>query len=412
MNILFAVIVIIITADFLLERWLDYLNRKSMGSDLPAELKDVYDADQYRKQQEYKRVNDRFSTLVSSVSFTVMMLMLFLGGFILVDNWARDITSHAVLTALVFFGILAFGSDLLGTPFAVYDTFVIEQRFGFNKTTPWTFVTDKIKGWLLGAVIGGGIMALIVWLYFKTGPDFWLLAWGVATAFTLFMSMFYSSIIVPLFNKQQPLAEGELREAIQAFSQKVGFKLDNIFVIDGSKRSTKANAYFSGLGPKKRIVLYDTLINDLSTEQIVAVLAHEIGHYKKRHVWKGLVAAIGQTGLTLFIFSLLIDNPQLSEALGGGEPSFHLGLLAFAILYSPISMLTGLLMNQLSRKNEYEADRFVKENGNPADLIAALKKLSSKNLSNLTPHPAYVFFHYSHPTLLQRINALVTESKP
>lgn len=412
MNILFAVIVIIITADFLLERWLDYLNRKSMGSDLPAELKDVYDADQYRKQQEYKRINDRFSTLVSSVSFTVMMLMLFLGGFILVDNWARDITSHAVLTALVFFGILAIGSDLIGTPFALYDTFVIEQRFGFNKTTPWTFVTDKIKGWLLGAVIGGGIMALIVWLYLKTGPDFWLLAWGVATAFTLFMSMFYSSIIVPLFNKQQPLAEGELREAIQAFSQKVGFKLDNIFVIDGSKRSTKANAYFSGLGPKKRIVLYDTLINDLSTDQIVAVLAHEIGHYKKRHVWKGLAAAIGQTGLTLFIFSLLIDNPQLSEALGGGKPSFHLGLLTFAILYSPISMLTGLLMNQLSRKNEYEADRFVKENGNPADLIAALKKLSSKNLSNLTPHPAYVFFHYSHPTLLQRINALVTESKP
>jgi len=224
--------------------------------------------------------------------------------------------------------------------------------------------------------------------------------------FTVFMAMFYSSLIVPLFNKQTPLPEGELREAIKAFSEQVGFKLVNIFVIDGSKRSTKANAYFTGLGPKKRIVLYDTLINDLTITEIVAVLAHEIGHYKKRHTLVGLLAGIAQTGITLFILSLLIANPDLSAALGGNAPSFHLGLIAFGILYSPISMLTGLLMNQISRRHEYAADRFVKENYDAFALVGALKKLATKNLSNLTPHPVYVLFHYSHPTLLQRIKAL------
>jgi STE24 endopeptidase len=237
---------------------------------------------------------------------------------------------------------------------------------------------------------------------------FWIYAWLLAITFTIFMAMFYSSLIVPLFNKQTPLEEGELRDAIKRFTDKVGFKLVNVFVIDGSKRSTKSNAYFTGLGPKKRIVLYDTLINDLSTEEIVAVLAHEIGHYKKRHIYLGLLIGIIQTGLTLFIFSLLISNSSLSAALGGDQPSFHLGLIAFGILYSPISLLTGIMLHQISRHNEYAADRYVKENGDAEALISALKKLSSKNLSNLTPHPAYVFFHYSHPTLLQRIKALKT----
>jgi STE24 endopeptidase len=237
---------------------------------------------------------------------------------------------------------------------------------------------------------------------------FWIYAWLLAITFTIFMAMFYSSLIVPLFNKQTPLEEGELRDAIKRFTDKVGFKLVNVFVIDGSKRSTKSNAYFTGLGPKKRIVLYDTLINDLSTEEIVAVLAHEIGHYKKRHIYLGLLIGIIQTGLTLFIFSLLISNSSLSAALGGDQPSFHLGLIAFGILYSPISLLTGIMLHQISRHNEYAADRYVKENGDAEALISALKKLSSKNLSNLTPHPAYVFFHYSHPTLLQRIKALTS----
>jgi STE24 endopeptidase len=405
-NVVFVIIVVFVLADYILERYLDYLNRKRWSTELPDELRDVYDADQYRKQQEYKQVNERFATLTSSLSFVMILLMLFLSGFSLVDGWAREITANSILVVLVFFGILAIASDIIITPFSIYDTFVIEEKFGFNRTTPRIFVLDKVKGWLLGALIGGGLLALVVWFYQQTGTLFWIYAWVMATLFTVFMAMFYSSLIVPLFNKQTPLSEGELRDAIKTFSDNVGFKLVNIFVIDGSKRSTKANAYFTGLGPKKRIVLYDTLINDLSTPEIIAVLAHEIGHYKKRHTLTGLLAGIVQTGLVLFLLSLLIANPALSAALGSAEPSFHLGMIAFGILYSPISLLTGLLMNQLSRRNEYAADSFVRENYDAEALIGALKKLSSKNLSNLTPHPTYVFFHYSHPTLLQRIKSL------
>lgn len=405
-NTVFLIIILIIAFDFILERLLDYLNSKNRNPELPDELKDVYDADQYRKQQEYKKENDRFSFITSSFSFIVIMLMLFLGGFNLIDGWARGITGHAILVPLIFFGILAIASDIINTPFSIYDIFVIEERFGFNKTTPKTFILDKIKGWGLGALIGGGLLALVVWFYEQTGSMFWIYAWIVATAFSIFMAMFYSTLIVPLFNKQTPLPEGDLREAINNFSREAGFRLDNIYVIDGSKRSTKANAYFMGLGPKKRIVLYDTLIHDLTTKEIVAVLAHEIGHYKKKHIMTGIIIGTVQTGITLFILSLLVDNPALSEALGSEQPGFHLGLIAFAILYSPISLVTGLLMNHFSRHHEYTADKFVSDHGYADELIGALKKLSSKNLSNLTPHPVYVYFHYSHPTLLQRIHAL------
>ena len=405
-QLVFIVIVAILVIDFALERFLDYLNSRKWSIDLPVELEDIYDAGQYRNQQEYKRANDRFSMLTSSFSLVLIMLMLFLSGFSLVDGWARNITQHPIGVVLVFFGILGLASDIINTPFSVYDTFVIEEKFGFNKTTPVTFVTDKLKGWMLGIIIGGGLLSLFVWFYQLTSSLFWIYAWILATLFSAFMAMFYSSLIVPLFNRQTPLEQGELRDAISAFSQKVGFRLDNIFVIDGSKRSTKANAYFTGLGPKKRIVLYDTLIRELSIREIVAVLAHEIGHYKKKHTLTGMLSGVIQTGFTLFILSLFIDNPALSAALGAKEPSFHMGLIAFGILYSPISLLAGLLMNYVSRKNEFSADRFVKENYEADALVDALKKLSSKNLSNLTPHPVYVFFHYSHPTLLQRIRAL------
>ena len=297
-------------------------------------------------------------------------------------------------------------SDLLNTPFSVYSIFSIEERFGFNKTTPKTFVLDKLKGWLLTALIGGGLLALIVFIYLKTTHLFWVYVWLLISVFSIFMAMFYSNLIVPLFNKQTPLEEGELKQAINNFAEKVGFKLDNIFVIDGSKRSTKSNAYFTGLGAKKRIVLYDTLIADMETDELVAVLAHEIGHYKKKHIISSLVLGILQTGLMLYIFSLLVDSPALAGAMGVAEPSFHIGLVAFGVLYSPLSDLIGLGMNLLSRKNEYQADAFAAEHYNPDALASALKKLSVKNLSNLRPHPAYVFFHYSHPTLLQRLDAL------
>jgi STE24 endopeptidase len=407
-EILFWIIIAILVLDFLFEKYLDYLNTTKWSDTLPEEVKGIYDEEKYKRQQAYTRENHRFGLLTSSFSMALTLAMFLFYGFALVDGWVWDITSSAILAALLFFGVLMFASDLLTLPFSVYDTFKIEQKYGFNTTTPKTFIFDKLKGWAVSAIIGGGLLALIIFIYQRTGDLFWVYAWIVVSAFSIFMAMFYSNLIVPLFNKQTLLEDGELRDAISAFSAKVGFKLDNIYVIDGSKRSTKANAYFTGLGAKKRIVLYDTLIKDLSTEEIVAVLAHEIGHNKKKHVIQGLLIGLVQTGIVLFIFGLLIDSPALSRALGVKEPNFHIGLVAFGVLYSPISFFTGIFMNMLSRKNEYEADRFAAENYKPEALGSALKKLSVNNLSNLTPHSWYVFFHHSHPTLLQRLAHLKT----
>ncbi|MGB0892336.1 MAG: M48 family metallopeptidase, partial [Flavobacteriaceae bacterium] len=296
--------------------------------------------------------------------------------------------------------------DILSTPLSYYKTFVIEEKFGFNKTTKKTFFLDKIKGWFMSAILGGGIISLIILFYQQAGENFWIYAWVLVAVFSLFMNMFYAKLIVPIFNKQTPLEDGELKSAIENYAKKVGFTLDNIFVIDGSKRSTKANAYFSGFGSQKRITLFDTLINDLETDEIVAVLAHEVGHYKKKHIIFNLFASILLTGFTLFILSLFINSPLLSEALGVSIPSFHIGLIAFGILYSPISEITGLFMNYMSRKFEYQADDYAKETFAGKPLITSLKKLSKNSLSNLTPHPAYEFMHYSHPTLLKRVKNL------
>ncbi|MBL7968779.1 MAG: M48 family metallopeptidase [Prolixibacteraceae bacterium] len=405
-QILFWIIIGLLVADFIFERYLEYLNSTRWSDQLPEEVKGIYDAEKYNKQQAYEKVNFKFSMITSSVSFLVMFLMFLLAGFAWVNSMALSVSANPIWVALIFFGILMLASDLINTPFSVYDTFVIEQKFGFNKTTPKTFVFDKLKGYLLGAIIGGGLLALIIYIYQLTTTSFWIYAWLVVSGFSVFMVLFYSNLIVPLFNKQTPLPEGELKTAIEAFSAKAGFQLDNIYVIDGSKRSTKSNAYFTGFGAKKRIVLYDTLIADLTTNELVAVLAHEIGHYKKHHVLWSLLIGILQTGLVLFIFSLFVGSPELSGALGVETPSFHIGLIAFGILYSPISMITGLAMNIFSRKNEYEADAFAAQYWDKEELASALKKLSVNNLSNLMPHPVYVFFHYSHPTLLQRLKAL------
>jgi len=407
-QILFYIIIGLLVADFIFERFLEYLNSTQWSDQLPAELKGIFDDEKYRQQQAYEKVNFRFSLISSTFSFILVLLMFLLAGFAWVNNLALYVTTNPILVALVFFGILVLVSDLLTTPFSVYDTFVIEEKFGFNKTTPKTFIFDKLKGYLIGAIIGGGLLSLIIYIYQLTTTSFWIYAWLIVSLFSVFMVLFYSNLIVPLFNKQTPLPDGELKSAIKGFSDKVGFKLDNIYVIDGSKRSTKANAYFTGLGSKKRIVLYDTLINDLTVNELVAVLAHEIGHYKKHHVIWSLLLGVLQTGIVLFIFSLFVGSPELSAALGVKTPSFHIGLIAFGILYSPLSMITGLAMNVLSRKNEYQADGFAGKYFDGKELASALKKLSVKNLSNLKPHPVYVYFHYSHPTLLQRLNALNT----
>lgn len=403
---IFYIIIAIILFDYILERILDYLNSTYWSNEIPAELEGIYDAEKYKKSQDYEKETTRFSIITSSLSLIAMLLMLYLDGFAWLDNFVRQYTDNPIWMALMFFGILALAADILSTPLSIYSTFVIEEKFGFNKTTPKTFVLDKLKGWLLAAIIGGGLLALIVWIYESTGEWFWVIAWAAIGGFTIFMTMFYSNLIVPLFNKQEPLEEGSLRSAIEAFSKKVGFKLDNIFVMDGSKRSTKANAYFSGLGAKKRIILFDTLIKDHTENELVGILAHEIGHYKKKHTLTGTVISLLQTGLMLYILSLFIGNPVLSQALGAEQGSFHLGILAFGLLYSPLSLILSIIMNIVSRKNEFAADRFAGENFDPAALKEALKKLSVNHLSNLRPHPAYVFFHYSHPPLLQRLKAL------
>jgi len=403
---LFYIIITIIIINFIIDKILDTLNAKHFNDALPLELQDVYDEAEYKKSQSYKATNHRFSNITSLFSLILTLGFFYFDGFEYVDDIARSYSSNSIVIALIFFRIIMFASDIITTPFAYYKTFVIEEKFGFNKTTLKTFIFDKIKGWLMLAILGGGILALIVWFYEFTETRFWLYAWGTVTVFTLFMNMFYSRLIVPLFNKQTPLEDGDLRDKISAYAKTAGFKLDKIFVIDGSKRSTKANAYFSGFGGEKRVTLYDTLINDLEDEEIVAVLAHEVGHYKRKHIIFNLFASILLSGLTLYILSLLISNPMLSNALGVEIQSFHIGLIAFGLLYSPISEITGLIMNLFSRKFEYQADNYAKQTYKAEPLITSLKKLSKNSLSNLTPHPAYVFMHYSHPTLLERIKNL------
>ena len=399
-------ILTILIFSFLLETILDYVNIKNWSEKVPASVSDIYSDEKYSKARDYAIANYRFSQISSSISFIVMLFLLLIGGFGVLDDYIRGFTSSPVIVALLFFGILAIASDLLSLPFSIYKTFVIEEKFGFNKTTIKIFISDKLKGYFLMIIIGGGVLAALVKTFQLTGSNFWWLAWIFLSVLMLVMMVFYTSWILPLFNKLTPLVNGELRNAINDYSVKNNFPLKDIFVMDGSKRSSKANAFFSGLGKKKKIVLFDTLITEHSTDELVAVLAHETGHFKLNHTRTGFIAGILQTGIMLFVFSLLQGNPLLIEALGAKQAGFHLEIFTFALIYSPISMITGILMYLLSRKNEYEADAFAKKTYNGKALATALKRLSSDSLSNLTPHPAYVFVHYSHPPLLKRLEAL------
>lgn len=403
-KILFYILIAIIVFDYVFDTYVSRLNARHFNDAIPKEVQDVYNEDEYQKSQRYKQENSRFSIINSTFSVVVTLAFFFLEGFAWVDYFVRTLSDNSIVITLLFFGIIMLANDIISLPFSYYHTFVIEEKFGFNKTTITTFITDKLKGWLLLIVIGGGMLAAIVWLYQQTTHYFWLYAWGLLSVFSIFMNLFYTKLIVPLFNKQTPLPKGELKQAIENYAQKVGFTITRIFVINGSKRSTKANAYFSGFGSQKQITLYDTLINDLSTNEIVAVLAHEVGHYKKKHIIYNLILSIFLTGLTFFMFSILVGSPLLSEALHVTKtPNFHIGLVVFSILYSPISQITGWLMNVLSRKFEYQADNYASRTYSGEALQLALKKLSKKSLSNLTPHKFYVKIYYSHPTLRQRI---------
>jgi STE24 endopeptidase len=405
-NLIFYIIIFIPLAGYLTERYLNRLNSKMWSPSLPEKLKGICDEEEYSKSQLYQKANEDLALVSSTFNIIVIITMIAAGGFAFIDSVIRDFSSHMVLISLLFFGIIGLASDLINIPFSFYDSFVIEKKFGFNTMTIRTFITDHIKSWFIAILIGVPVLGLITWFYYRTGHSFWIYAWLLIAAFSVFMNLFYSELIVPLFNKQTPLESGSLRDKIEKFALKTGFILRDVYVIDGSKRSTKANAYFSGFGPKKRIVLFDTLLKELSEDEIVAVLAHEIGHYKKKHILKSLIASLLLTGLMLFLFSLVVDNPLLSNAMGMEGASFHIGLIVFGILYSPLSLVIGLISNYISRQNEFEADEFAGKNFSPSELASALKKLSVKNLSNMVPHPAYVFFHYSHPPLLKRLERL------
>ncbi len=399
---IYILILIIVIFDFIFERGLDYLNIKHLHPTLPKTLKGIYDQESYKKSQQYIKENHILSLYSSSAIFLAVLLLLIFKGFGELDIWVGNITSNSYLQTLLFYGILGLGMEILSLPFQIYDTFIIEERYGFNKTTTKTFVFDKIKGLFITAIIGGGILLFLQWAFLEGGTLFWIISLVGISIIVLFFTIFYTSLILPLFNKLKPLEEGELKDAIESFAKKSGFSLSRIYIIDGSKRSTKANAFFSGLGPRKTIILYDTLMEQLNPQEIVAVLAHEIGHYKKKHIYKGLLLSLVQITIMILILWWTLSNPEFAMALGGTKSSFPLALLAFALLYSPISFILGLIMNVFSRKHEYEADAFAGSFGLAENLIQALIKLSVKSLSNLDPHPLYVFFHYSHPTLLQR----------
>lgn len=405
-NIYLYVILLIVVLEFVWSQYLSARNRKRMSPDIPKPLVGIYNQEEYGKQQEYQKINSRLGLFSGLFSFVVILAALLLGGFGWLDTLMRTFISNETWLGLAFFGVIMVASELISLPFSYYITFVVEERFGFNKSTRKIFWLDQLKGLLVGVVVGGVILYLVIWLYNSVGDLAWLCAWGVVAGFSLFMLLFYSNLIVPLFNKQIPLEDGELRSAIEKFGKEAGFGINNIYVMDASKRSTKANAYFTGLGAKKRIVLFDTLIHELSTDEIVAVLAHEIGHYKKKHTLQGVLISILTTGVMLFVLSLFLKNPLLAEALGAEQASFHLGLIAFSILFTPISMVLGLFSSIQSRKNEYEADAFAARYGLANALVGGLKKLSVSSLSNLNPDPLFVYFHYSHPTLLQRIEAM------
>ena len=403
---LFNILITILLIKFVIDSVLNHLNAKHFNDTLPNDVSDVYEINEYQKSQTYKRTNHNFSKITSLFSLITTLLFFFFNGFFIVDEIARGFSNNIIIITLIFFGIIIVGSDIISIPFSLYKTFVIEEKFGFNKATKKIFFLDKIKGLLMTIILGGSILSIITWFYEFTGNYFWIYSWLLISSFSVFLNMFYSKLIVPLFNKQTILEEGDLKNDIIKYVNSVGFKAHDIYVLNGSKRSTKANAYFSGFGNQKRITLYDTLINDLENDEIVAVLAHEVGHYKRKHIFYNLTLSIILTGFALFVLSLFIKTPVLSLALGVSLPSFHIGLIAFGILYSPVSQILGIFMNYMSRKFEYQADNYAKNTFSALPLISSLKKLSKNSLSNLTPHYLYVFFHFSHPTLLERIKNL------
>lgn len=407
MNLIAVIILLALISNFVLDLIADVLNLRHMKDDVPAEFRDVYDAERYRKSQAYLRTNTRFGWVAESVDLLVLLFFWFAGGFAWLDGWCRSLGFGPVVTGLIFIGILMLLKGALGLPFSIYGTFVIEERFGFNKTTWATFILDRIKGLGLAILLGVPLLAGILAFLEYAGDHAWWLCWFGVTVFMLVMQFIAPTWIMPLFNKFEPLPDGELKTAILKYARSVNYPLKGLFIMDGSKRSEKSNAFFTGFGKNKRIALFDTLIERHSVEELVAVLAHEIGHYKKKHILQGLVLGILHTGVLFYLMSLFISHPSLFEAFYLPNASAYAGLIFFGLLFSPIDFFLGILLSLRSRMNEYQADRFVaRTTADPESMVSALKKLAAHNLSNLTPHPLMVFLHYSHPPVRERIRAI------
>jgi len=406
-DMILTLMIVVVTISFLIDLISGVLNYLNFDKKLPENVSDIYDEKEYKKSQLYKKENFRFNLFSSSLGFVLMILILNYGLLGDLDSFLRTVSPENEITlSLLFFGSIFIINDILTLPLQLYRVFIIEENFGFNKMSLWTFILDKFKSYII-TIIFGLILLVPLLIFIMLYPsDFWIYFWIVVSFFVVFINMFYTSLIVPLFNKLRVLENGDLRDKLNSFAKKVDFSLSNIFVIDGSKRSSKANAYFSGFGKNKKIVLYDTLIKNHSVDELVAVLAHEIGHYKLKHIISNMIISIITTGIMLYIMSKFLFNSEISYALGGNISFRHLEIFAFFIIYSPINTILGILLNIKSRKNEYEADDFAVRSYKKKPLITALKRLSKDNLTNLTPHPLYEFINYSHPSLSKRLNSI------
>jgi len=396
----------LVVFNYLFSTVLDFVNAKNWRTEIPPIMKDYYNKEKYVKAKNYSKEKGRVSLISSTISSSITILFLASGGYGWLNNTISNYYEIPFLKSGFFFLALFILSDVISIPFSCFNTFVIEEKYGFNKMTVKTFVMDKIKGYLLTIIVGGLLLFGAIYLVSILEKGFWIWLWISLSLLMVFVNMFYADLIVPIFNKLTPLETGSLRDKIESYTKKIGYSLKNIYIIDGSKRSSKANAFFSGLGPRKTIALYDTLVNNHTEKELVAVLAHEVGHYKKKHVFTSLFLSIFQLGLMCFLLEICLKVGEISQALGGEEIEFHLGLIAFGILYSPLGTILSILMNLNSRRNEFEADAFAKETYDGLALATALKNLSVDSLSNLYPHPFYIFIHYSHPPLLKRLKAL------
>ncbi len=408
MNLIATIILITIIADFALQIIADLLNLKMLKRDLPEPFQGVYDADRYGKSQDYLRVNTRFGWIVSAFSLCLVLIFWFAKGFPFLDDWVRAWDLGPIVTGLCYLGVLILIKTILMEPFNIYTTFVIEERFGFNQTTVRTYMLDLLKGLLLSIVIGTPLVAGILAFFEYQGSGAWWYCWIAVTLYSLFIQFVAPTWIMPIFNKFDPLEEGELKTTILSYAESIGFPLKNIYLMDGSKRSSKSNAFFTGFGKNKRIVLFDTLIAQHTISELLAILAHEMGHYKKKHILKSQVINCIQTGIMFFLFSLFISHKGLFDAFYMEKPSVYAGVIFFGMLYSPLAVFLGIITRMYSRTIEFQADRFAAQTtGDPRSMADALKKISAHNLSNLIPHPFYVFLHYSHPPVLSRIKAIL-----